>query len=478
MIAKGLAYLDKKALKKSSHPLDTEVEKCKVIAETSEFSFFSEIEPWPEEVDGAKLLECLSDSARKFLTLQPHNEVALPLWVLFTHLIDAAEHSPILAITAPEKRCGKTTTLEWLTRLVAKPLPASNMTAATVYRAVEKWHPTLLIDEADTFLRNNDALRGVLNSGHSRQTAYVIRTVGDKYDPIPFSTWSAKAIAMIGQLPDTLADRSINIEMRRKLPHETVSKMRDAVHYLNELQRKCVRFATDNMESIAKARPEAPTNLNDRAVDNWMPLFAIAEIAGSDWPVKARAAAVALSGIETESDSTAAELLQDIQAAFKYRNQTRMKTADLLAALCTDEESRWATLNRGKAMNGRQLARRLEDFKIKPRQIWWETERRNRRGYEVEQFADAWQRYLTASPLETTDDKRFRDIQSARTGIGLADNSLPEASIHAGSSTLADKAPHIGGRENPTYYNKYIDEVPLSNNNSCSEVPPPEDSMG
>lgn len=45
------------------------------------------------------------------------------------------------------------------------------------------WKPTMLIDEADTFLCDNDELRGVLNTGHTRATAYVIRTVGEDHEP-------------------------------------------------------------------------------------------------------------------------------------------------------------------------------------------------------------------------------------------------------------------------------------------------------
>ena len=62
-----------------------------------------------------------------------------------------------------------------------------------------------------------------------------------------FSTWGAKAIALIGKLPDTLADRSITIEMRRKMPSERVHKLRGDVErrYLEEVSRRSQRFAID-----------------------------------------------------------------------------------------------------------------------------------------------------------------------------------------------------------------------------------------
>jgi putative DNA primase/helicase len=99
---------------------------------------------------------------------------------------------------------------------------------AAVFRAIEAWAPTLLIDEADSFVRNNEELRGILNSGHTRDSAFVIRTVGDDHEPRRFSTWAAKVVCLIGKLPDTLADRSIEIPLKRKLPSESVEKLRHA----------------------------------------------------------------------------------------------------------------------------------------------------------------------------------------------------------------------------------------------------------
>ena len=93
----------------------------------------------------------------------------------------------MLGITSPTPECGKTTCLTFLGALVPRACPASNITTAALFRAVEKWQPTLLIDEADTFLKNSDELRGVLNSGHQRSNAYVIRTTGDDHEPKRFA---------------------------------------------------------------------------------------------------------------------------------------------------------------------------------------------------------------------------------------------------------------------------------------------------
>lgn len=112
---------------------------------------FSDPERWPEPVDGAELLDELARTFRRFLALPPGADVLLALWTVHAHALDAASISPVLAITSPVKRCGKTTLLHLLSCLVPRPLAVSNLTAATLFRSIEKFQPTLLIDEVDTF---------------------------------------------------------------------------------------------------------------------------------------------------------------------------------------------------------------------------------------------------------------------------------------------------------------------------------------
>ena len=180
----------------------------------------------------------------------------MALWALHTHVFDCFNHSPRLAITSPEKGCGKTTALDVLRELVARPLPTSNVTVSAVFRTIEIANPTLLIDEADTFLKENEELRGILNSGHRKGTP-IIRTVGDDYEPRQFSTWSPAAIAMIGNLPSTLDDRSINVRLRRRKPTERVQTFRsDRSTDLHVLARRAARWAADHQAALVNADPE------------------------------------------------------------------------------------------------------------------------------------------------------------------------------------------------------------------------------
>ena len=164
-----------------------------------------------------------------------------------------------------------------------KPLATSSVSAAALFRSIEKWTPTLLIDEADTFLKENHELRGVLNAGHTRELAYVLRCDGEQLEPKRFSVWSPKAIACIGKLQETLSDRSIEIRLQRKTKAEETVPLRDtSPETFERLARQLMSWAMGNGGQIKAARPAFPAILNDRAADNWQPLLAIAETLGGD----------------------------------------------------------------------------------------------------------------------------------------------------------------------------------------------------
>ncbi len=354
---------------------------------------FAEVEPWPEPVNGAALLDEIIKTIGTFIICDESVKIAAALWITFTWLIDAVQVAPLAVITAPEKRCGKSQLLNLFHRLSRRPLVASNISPAALFRVMEACGPTLLIDEADSFFKENEELRGIVNSGHTRQSAYVIRTVGDDHEPKQFSTWGAKAIAGIGTLPDTVLDRAIILELRRKLPTESAQRLRHAPPQLfGRLASMLARFSLDASSAIAAARPALPDSLNDRAQDNWEPLFAIADHAGGEWPESARRAAIKLSGIASEESSPAAELLADIREAFDNSHTQKLFTADLLQALTDDDLKPWATYNRGKPMSPAQLARKLREYKIEPRTIRCGTT--TKKGFERKWFEDAFNRYL------------------------------------------------------------------------------------
>lgn len=357
---------------------------------------FPSVDPWPEAVNGAELLDDLRSTIQRFIVCNNETAVTAALWIAFTWFADVVQVAPLGMITAPERRCGKTQLLSLIGSVARRPLVASNISPAATFRVIEAHSPTLLIDEADAFLRDNEEMRGVLNSGHTRQSAYVIRTVGDDHEPKQFSTWGPKAISGIGHLHETLMDRSVIMELRRKLPSESVERLRHAEPGLFQRQaRKLARLAEDHSDAIRWARPELPDALNDRAQDNWEPLLAIADLAGGHWPRLARDAALRISGKEQDAKSLTAELLEDVREVFEARKSTRMRSTDLLAALVEDDERPWATYNRGRPMSPHQLSKRLSEYGIRPKTQRMGADRG--KGYDLADMRDAFDRYLAGA---------------------------------------------------------------------------------
>jgi putative DNA primase/helicase len=299
-----------------------------------------EPEPWPDMVDGAALLSAITTAISRYMVMEPGAAECVALWVVHAHALDSFGITPRLSITSPRPQCGKTTLLDIIHRLAVRPLLAGNVSAASVFRVVEVARPTLLVDEADTFLPGNDELRGVLNSGH-RRGGSVIRVVGEAMEVREFSTFAPAAIAMIGHLPGTLADRSISITLKRKRADEPVESFRyDKTEELDRLARMCARWAMDNIGRLREADPSVPANLYNRAADNWRPLLAIADAAGGEWPDRARKIA------STTVDADQAKrigLLADIRDVFDGREQkapkAEIKSADLVSALVAMERA-------------------------------------------------------------------------------------------------------------------------------------------
>lgn len=382
------------------------------------------IEPWPEAVDGAALLDGLTAVFRRHVVMSESQEIACALWALHAHAHGLRDVSPLLAITSPEKRCGKTTLLHLLYALVPKPQPASNITAAALFRVVELAGPTLLVDEADTFLQANDELRGILNSGHTRSSAHVVRCVGDDSEPRAFKTWAPKAVALIGKLPDTLEDRAIEIRLQRRLPVEPVTKLRKgALAAVRELARQAARFVADHETDIQAAEPSPSPGLNDRAVDNWEPLLAIADLAGPVWAQRARDAATTLAAAVDE-ESVLVLLLADLRAIFEQRGGSHIATADLLGALHTLDERPWGDYKFGHAITSRQVAHILRGVNIRP--VTFRKGKETPKGYALANCTPSFLRYLgnlSATPQQMKENNELRDNLSATPGPNVADKN-------------------------------------------------------
>lgn len=353
--------------------LDREVEKVRPREAKSvedDAAVIEALDPWADHVDGASLAEEVRTTLRNHVIFAAPGDVDLAaLWALGSYLMDEWRLWPRLLITSPTKACGKSTLLEVLEAVVHRGLILSNAKPAGVFRAIEAWTPTLLLDEADTWMRQDEELAGILNSGHTRRTARVIRVqeVGGEYVPTLFSTWCSMVIAGIGSQRDTLMSRSIVIGLRRKLADETVARLPMDLHERSvRLRRQALRWATDNAIRIAASDADPPECGNDRRRDNFGPLWRIAEALGDPWPGRI-AAAYAITDTEDDEDNEPAHvlLLRDVLAVFDAKRATELSPTDLIADLVLMEDRPWSDWKNGRPLTPHALARMLKGFKLK-----------------------------------------------------------------------------------------------------------------
>ncbi len=375
--------------------VDEEVRRLRPAKDDGSPDYFEGLEPWAEPVDAESLLDDLLSTVDRFCVLPEHSDVIIAAWIIHAHAHDCADISPILCLTSPEKRCGKSTTASVVAALVPKPMHVINISPAVVFRVIEAEKPTLIIDEGDSFLKDNEDMRGLLNGGHDRRTAYVWRSVGDDHEPRRFRVWGPKVVAMIGRPPDTIVDRSIPVRLRRKRPEDKVERFSIRTgDDLAPLARKAARWVADKSIRLSDADPDLPDELNDRAQDNARALCAIADAAGGCWPQRIREALVAVSRQETEDEpaSPGVLLLADIADILDRWTGITISSRDLLTELTADEEGPWAEWRRGDPITARGIAKLLKEFGIRP------TRDRTSRFYRVAELQEACGRYIEAPP--------------------------------------------------------------------------------
>jgi hypothetical protein len=362
-----------------------------------------DITPWETSIDGALLLEDLARIITRHVVLPRWGAETLALWALHTYAFHLRQVSTYIGLESPEKRCGKTTLLSVLSQLVNRPVVAANISSSAFFRVIEELRPTLLIDEADTFLQGNEELRGILNSGYTRQTAYVVRvnsrpSLDDSSPPsslAAFSSWCPKIMAAIGHLPETLADRCIIIRMHRKSSAEPCERLNRLD--TSNLQRQCARFVLDNASAIANERPAIPAALNDRAADIWEPLFVLADLAGGNFPVIARDASLALSA-QAAVHNPIAELLLDIFGYFLLKRSSKVFSRALVEHLNSESGGPWSETRSGKGITELWLAQQLRPYGIQPKTLW--IDGTSAKGYTKEDFDSIFRRYITRSDIE------------------------------------------------------------------------------
>jgi hypothetical protein len=338
-------------------------------------------------------IDCVRELIYRPVAMTDDETATATLWAIHTHFAWSGTHTPRLAILGPVGGTGKTTLLNVLGLLVARPHKSGAITEAGVYRLVEERHPTLLLDEFDNAdLRHRPRMRAILNTGHQRGWPITICENGEIRQ---FETYCPLAFSGIGLPYGTPLHRTIRMNMQRHdgsriLRRELDYSMFDAVY-----QDLC------DLSQQAKLNPDPamPQGVTNRIADNWRQLIAIGDLFGPDWGERARQLAVAMSKGH-DADDRIVTLLWNVERVLKQYERPSMGSQMLCAGLWELPESpyvEWRGINDdqpARRLTPHMLADLLSHFGLRPRTVWPHGNRRpSCRGYAREWFEPLWRRY-------------------------------------------------------------------------------------
>jgi hypothetical protein len=388
-------------------------------------------------VEGRALLDELIALLQRYVILTAHQRHVVALWVMHTHAFAAFETTPYLWITSAVKQSGKTRLLEVLELVVAKPWLTGRVSAAVLVRKVDAERPTVLLDETDAAFKAEsdytEAIRATLNTGYRMSgKASLCIGQGTNITYKDFATFCPKALAGIGQLPDTVVDRSVPIRLERKTRDEKTLRFsaRRARAETESLRQRLGVWGQTALTFLSTVSPpEMPAELSDRAADVSEPLFMIADMIGDSWPSHVREAVVGLCGSASVSERASADerLLSDIRdglssGAFSKEHGLVSSTA-IIEYLNHLDEAPWKESGKqGKGLTTTALATRLKKFRLRP------VSEGTFRGYPTDRLNDVFARYLPAdlSGCQGTSKGGAESANSARQNEAPVDESESE----------------------------------------------------
>ena len=405
------------------------------------------VEPWPEPVETKELLVAIEATIKRYIATLGKRSIVPSLWVMMTWVHEAAAvHSPILLAWSPHPDSGKTTLAGLISFLSWRGLASVNISSAVLFRLVDQWKPTLIVDEADTAFAENNDLRGVINSGWTRGQQ-VFRCDPDTHEPRGYATFAPKMVAMKGKsLPDTTLTRCIALTLKRKMPNERVEDF-DHIDddHLSALRSKLARWARDYAEIVRETKPEDIPDFHNRLRMNWSMLLTIAEMAGEQ--ERAREAAREIEGVAADERAVTVSLLSDIKQVFDEEGDPLL-SATLVGALNQDPDKQWCEYHNGKPLSQNMLARLLREYAIAPDFVTEGGVRGS--GYKRRQFEEAWDRYLPKKP--TNGEDGVREPENSPDNLATLQKPMKSA-LPEGSTTLqTDRDARLQKREKPSIH--------------------------
>jgi len=379
-----------------------------------------QVEPWDEPVNARELLAAAAAQFEKYIII--HDRVIapiVPLWIAFAWVIDIATFSPILIFQGGDTEMAKSAASEVVSLLTPRAYMLVEPTGPAFYRFVDRLRPSLFLDDADKLLLRRPDLAHIVNSSWKRGN-YIPRTdahgVVHLFDA--FGPRCLNGIDLLAHLAPATRTRCITIDMLPALEEEKdqITSMRYAAEDENFviLRRKFLRWATDNMAVLKSAKPKMPDGFFSRLEENYHLLFAIADLAGGDWPKKARAAAIKASREHSEP-SLGKRLL-----AILFDLSTRygvLLTSKELEQLVPAEDDEFANYH-GHSINKYEIAALLKPYcRIRPKLIHPRGGKTADRGYNTAEpeFTTAFRHYLGKALPQGRSVVRHKKLPNDRT---------------------------------------------------------------
>jgi hypothetical protein len=316
----------------------------------------------------------------------------LALWVMHTYIFEAFDATPYLALTSPMKQCGKTQLCTVLELLCPRAEVNLLVTGPTLFRMVESYKPTLILDEAEALGTKSPRIQdllSVLQSGY-KPGGTVKRTIGGEVKE--FRVFCPKAFAVIGDVPEVLRDRCLSVPMRRKRSDEVVERLRRrfATCWAEGTRASAERWTNEHIHEIQRQyeRLSLP-ELSDRDEELWLPLFAIAAVAVPARVGELQATAIRMSRQKRRKDSVDAELIRllgDLRIVTASEGGPGVWTENLLSGLRKVPEGIWGN------MTSTKLAMMLRAFDVEPDQVFMKGQ--NKRGYNLKRLREVIDNYL------------------------------------------------------------------------------------
>lgn len=197
-------------------------------------------------------------------------------WVLTTWRMEGYDATSYLHFHGPTTS-GKTRALNVLKQLCYRSITAINLTGPVLFRTINRYHPTFLVDEFEVYsdMKEQKAdILGVLRAGQKRDS-FILRLVkvGGEYEEKPFWLFGPKAVASIMRLPGAaLESRCIRIPMSK-----ATRKVRKRIDRKSsvDIRSMLLQYRLDHI--FDEISDEIPIDLPDgRLIELFWPLVNVA----------------------------------------------------------------------------------------------------------------------------------------------------------------------------------------------------------